>query len=382
MKCMNSFPAVSSIYYGNALFQKLLHWNEELSFLYKYRITAHFLLFVSLFSLSVCNAQNRRLYEQPPKDKARVFFLYDMEHPRTRTYDPGFTPIFINEQLACRLKTRTYTYIDIHPGNYQLASQFRGKKYKFRNAQTTELDAEAGKIYYFELVEKWLGGLSFRMDVERRRARELEEIIEQKRTIFIDETVYKVPEKQDPIFNKRFFIRVPVTFIVPAGNYKNWWVSELRPAVNRFQPLSPGFEIGVKLGEQNHFLSWGFINSTQPSVVNPNSPTVREHISLNFNTLYYSYAVALDDKNMMLLYPKAGISSLNYVLESRVDGGGGGSEGVGGFGMNAGIQFEYRLGRTFSIDTNWEYLNGTSTFKGDKINLNQHRFFIGIRVQF
>ncbi len=350
-------------------------------YLYLGKMKNYFLLFF-LFLSSICRAQNRRLYEQPPKDKARVFFLYDMEHPRTRTYDPGFTPVFINEQPACRLKVRTYTYVDIEPGNFQLAAQFGGKKYKPRAAQPVELEAEAGKIYYFELVEEWLGGLSFKMAIERRRARELEEIIEQKRTIFIDETVYKVPEKHDPILNKRFFIRIPVAFNIPSGNYKNWWVSELRPAVNRFQPLSPGFEIGVKLGEQNHFLSWGFTNSTQPSVVNPANTTLREHISLNFNTLYYSYAFALDDKNRMLLYPKAGISALNYILESRVDGGGGGGEGVGGFGMNAGFQFEYRLNRIFSIDTNWEYLDGTSTFKNEKINLNQHRFFIGLRAQF
>jgi len=339
------------------------------------------LLTIFSFSLTIGNAQNRRLYQQPPANKARVFFLYDMEHPRTRTYDPGFTPVFINEQLACRLKVRTYTYVDIEPGNYQLASQFGGTKYKPRNAKPTELEAEAGKIYYFELVEQWLGGLTFKMAIERRRSRELELIIEQKRTIFIDSAVYKVPEKHDPFVNKRFFIRVPAAFNIPAGNYKNWWLASSRPFVNRFQPISPGFEIGVKLGKQNHFLSWGFTNSTQPSLINTANFNTREHISLNFNTLYYSYGFALSDNNRVRLYPKAGISSLNYTMESRSDTGSG-SEGGGGIGMNAGLQFEYRLSRTFSIYTNWEYLNGKSTFKSEKINLNQHRFFIGMRVQF
>jgi Protein of unknown function (DUF2846)/Outer membrane protein beta-barrel domain len=345
-------------------------------------IKASLLLLIIFLSTLFCTAQNRRLYEKPPPDKARVFFLYDMRHPRERTYDPSFTPVFINEQLACRLKVGTYTYIDIEPGDYRLASQFGGKKFKARNTSTTELEAEAGKIYYFELMDEWLGGLSFKRTVTRRRARELEEIIEQKRTILIDSTVYKVPEKQDPYVNKRFFIRVPFAFNIPAGNYKNWWISELRPAVTRFQPLSPGFELGVKVGENNHFISWGFVNSTQPSVINPNQPNVREHISLNFNTLFYSYAFAIKSNNRLLLTPKAGISSLNYVLDSRVDGGGGGSEGFGGFGFTTGLQFEYRISRTFSVDANWEYLNGKSRFKEERIKLNQHRLFVGVRMQF
>jgi hypothetical protein len=322
------------------------------------------------------------LYQRPQPTKARVFFLYDREHPRERTYDPGFTSFFINEQLACRLKTRTFTYVDIDPGNYRLAWQFGGKKYRSSNRPPIELEAEAGEIYYYELVEEMMGVLSFKVALEKRRARELEEIIEQKRTRFIDETVYKIPEKTDPFVNKRFYVRVHAGIIFPVDNYKNWWVSELRPAVNRFQPFSPGFELGVKAGENNHFISLGFTSSTQPSVANLNFPTLREYIVLNFTSLSYSYAFDLSYNNRILLYPKTGISTLNYVRESRADGGGGGYEGFIRLGMNAALLFEYRFSRTFSADAGWTYLHGSSRFKEEKIRLNHHSLLIGMKMQF
>jgi hypothetical protein len=342
-----------------------------------------FLITILILNFAYCaGAQMKLLYQRPQPTKARVFFLYDREHPRERTYDPGFTPVFINEQLACRLKTRTYTFIDLQPGTYRLASQFGGKKYKARNKQPTELEAKAGEIYYFELVENWLSGLSFNMLVEKRRARELELIIEEKRTIFIDSSVYRVPEQQDPFVNKRFYVRVHAGIIFPVDNYKNWWVSELRPAVNRFQPFSPGFELGVKAGENNHFISLGFTSGTQPSVANPNFPNLREYIVLNFTSLCYSYAFDLSHNNRILLYPKTGISTLNYVRESRADGGGGGYEGFIRLGMNAALLFEYRFSRTFSADAGWTYLHGSSRFKEEKIRLNHHSLLIGMKMQF
>lgn len=328
------------------------------------------------------SAQNKLLYETPPANKARVFFLYDMEHPRTKTIDISSSPVFLNGQMICRLKTRTFTYVDIDTGHHQLAVQWTGKKYKPRQAEKTELEAEPGQTYYYELVEEWSGGFTVNLVLEKRKARELELIIEQKRTILIEAAITTKYKKEDPFINKRFFVRVPVGYNFPVRDYKNWWPADRRPAVQRFQPISPGFEIGVKLGEKNHFLSWGYTNSTQPSVRNPGNTNVREFISLNFNTLYYSYAFGLTANNRFLLYPKAGISSLNYVLERRVDDGSGGTTGVRGFGTNAGLHAEYRLSRMFSIDANWEYLHGKAVLQGEKINLNQHRIFIGLRVQF
>lgn len=129
-------------------------------------------------------AQNRLLYETPPQGKARIFLLLDLYHPRQRTIDVTNHNIIINGNPVLKLKTKQYCFIDVEPGMYNLAAQRNGKKLR-SGTPVTELEAEAGKIYYFEIEEIWEGGLSIRFNVSRRKARELELIIEERRTRFV-----------------------------------------------------------------------------------------------------------------------------------------------------------------------------------------------------
>jgi hypothetical protein len=129
-------------------------------------------------------AQNKLLYEPPPHGKARIFFLIDLYHPRQRVIDLGNRHVFINGQRMLTLKTRQYAFIDVEPGIYKLAAQNNSKRV-LSKTPVTELEAEADKIYYFEIEQIWEGGLEIKMWVTKRRAREIELIIEERRTRFV-----------------------------------------------------------------------------------------------------------------------------------------------------------------------------------------------------
>ena len=338
----------------------------------------YIILLLFLFPV-VSFAQVNPFYMPPPAGKARIVVLYDNYETWQRVVSVTNESFFINGQLKCRLKEGTYTYFDVDPGTYFLAAEVTGKKLRKRTPQT-ELRALEGKVYCFEM-EGVYEGLRAVIYVSKRNPVELEKLMERRRTVFTEDCKLTKPSAGDRFENKRFFVRIPLGFTIPAGIYKNWWPAQSRPYVNRFQPLTPGFEIGVKLAATNHFLSWSYANSKQPGIVNTGNFNTQENISININTLYYAYGFALNASNKCLLYPKAGISSINYLQETRQFGVGN-SRAVGGFGTNLGLQFEYRISRTFSVDANWEYLNGKSTFEQEKINLNQHRLFAGVRVQF
>ena len=333
------------------------------------------LLFLPFFGV----AQHNPLYTAPPAGKARIVVMYDPYERWQRTFPIGKAPLFINGVVKCRLSNGTYTSFDIDTGTYSLAAEESGNKLGKRTP-VTELHAEEGTIYYLEMEIRDPFFFS-RVYVRKMSVMQFEKLINRRRSRFTENCENIKPKEEGAFTNRRFFVRLPAGFSVPTGSVKDWWPSPARPLVNRFQPLLAGFEAGVKVGKNNHFVSWGYAHSRQPAIRNTINTDSKEFIVINYNTLYYAYGIALNAGNTCLLYPKAGVSSLNYILESRYDGGSG-FEAGGGFGNNIGLHFEYRLSRAFSIDANWEYLNGKATFNNEKMKLNQHRLFAGVRVQF
>lgn len=332
------------------------------------------LLFVPLFGV----AQDNPIYIAPPAGKARIVVMYDPYERWQRVIPLGKAPLFVNGVIKCRLSNNTYTYFDIDAGTYALAAEESGKKLGKRTA-VTELQAEQGKIYFVEM-EVRDPIFNTRLHVRILTVSQFEQVT--KRRSRFTEYCGNASSKVDGAFaNRRFFVRVPIGLSFPTGSYKNWWPLQARPFVNQFQPFSAGFEAGVKVGKNNHFVSWGFAQSRQPAIRNTIGTNSKEFIVITYNTLYYAYGIALNASNKFLLYPKAGVTSLNYALEQRSETGSG-FEGGGGFGSNIGLHGEYRLSRTLSIDANWEYLSGTVTFNDEKMKLNQHRLLAGVRVQF
>lgn len=331
-------------------------------------------------------AQDNPFYMSPPAGKARIFVLYDPYERWQRNIFIGTTPVFvskaplfINGLVKCRLTFRTYTYFDIEPGTYKVAAQESGKKLG-KKRPVLELYAEEGTIYYLDME---IPDPRFNTIVYLRKIHvmEFQQLVIRRGSRFTENCENTKPIEEGAYLNKRFFIRIPLGLSMPSGSYKNWWPQLSQAFVNRYQPFQAGFEMGVKVGDKNHFLSWGYANSKQPANLTSPNAEIIEDVEVNVNTLYYSYGLSLNAGNRYLLYPKAGISSLNYIFETRTEFVRE-SEGVNGFGTSFGLHFEYRISRTFSVDASWDYLNGTVVFRSEKKKLNQHRLFAGVRVQF
>lgn len=144
------------------------------------KIINHFIFIMFPFLLG---AQDNPLYLKPPSGKARIVVLYDMYERWQRTIVLEKAPLFINGELKCRLNDGTYTYFDIAPGTYTLIADVSGKKLR-KKLPVTELEAEEGMIYYFEMEGLFQGIIKMVVQVQKRKPRELEEIIERKRTRF------------------------------------------------------------------------------------------------------------------------------------------------------------------------------------------------------
>jgi len=324
-------------------------------------------------------AQKKIPQNELPVGKARIFVLFhvvELTEPLVVLHKASF---FINRELVCKFTRNTFTYFDVEPGTYFLAAQESGKRMGKKTTET-ELEVKSGAVYYFEikLEDEFFQVI---MKYQQIPGPQFDELAERKKMLFTENCNLVKPGKNDPFTSKRFFIRVPVGYAIPSGNFKNWWPADFRSAVNRFQPFMFGFEAGVKVGRKNHFLSWEFTNSRQSPVAAATMPGQTNYISINTNTLYYAYAFSLDGQNKCLLYPKIGYSILNYILESR-SGTGGGFTGVDGSGICGGLYVEYRISRALSVDGSWNYLDGTTTFKNEQINLTHQRLFAGVRVQF
>lgn len=325
-------------------------------------------------------AQINSLIEAPPPGKGRIVFIYAMYEDWQRVIVISKAPVFMNGVLICRVRNKHYIVYDAEPGLHILASQESGKKLN-RKTPATEVDIASGGIYYFEL-EGIYNRLRAEIVLTQRRAGEARSIIERKRAQYEKDCgILQKPLSEQPLA-KKFFVRIPVGLTFPSGDMKNWWPAAMRAEVNRFNRPLYGIEAGVRLGKNNHLLSWAFSFNPQQRISTPPNSEGTEQLLLRYNALYYSYILSLDKKNnRLLLHPKIGFGGFNYVFESRGNTGGG-SQGVGRIGGNAAILLEYRITPTISVDGNWEYLMGHINFNHERIVLNQQRIYAGVRVAF
>lgn len=62
----------------------------------------------------------------------------------------GFT-VFIDDTIVCKLNNKRYSIHEIAPGKYLFSVQFAGKSSK-EKAERIEINVEAGKTYYIQLI--------------------------------------------------------------------------------------------------------------------------------------------------------------------------------------------------------------------------------------
>ena len=62
----------------------------------------------------------------------------------------GFT-VFIDDSVVCKLNNKRFSIHDVAPGTHRFSVQFAGKSSK-EKAERIEIEIEAGKTYYIQLI--------------------------------------------------------------------------------------------------------------------------------------------------------------------------------------------------------------------------------------
>ena len=76
--------------------------------------------------------------------------VYCMRSTGFQGFATAFT-FFIDDSIVCKLNNERYSIHEVTPGIHKFSSQFGGKKSK-EKAERIEIDVEAGKTYYIELI--------------------------------------------------------------------------------------------------------------------------------------------------------------------------------------------------------------------------------------
>ncbi|MGZ8517929.1 MAG: DUF2846 domain-containing protein [Chitinophagaceae bacterium] len=93
------------------------------------------------------------LYGQEIKDSssstqnAKVYFLRSTGFQGSAQ---GFTT-FIDDKVVCKLNNKRFSIHEVIPGTHYFSVQFAGKNSK-EKAERIEIELEAGKIYYIQLI--------------------------------------------------------------------------------------------------------------------------------------------------------------------------------------------------------------------------------------
>ena len=91
--------------------------------------------------------QNSNGSSDSTKQNAKVYFMRSTGFQGSAQ---GFTT-FIDDKVVCKLNNKRFSIHDVAPGTHQFSVQFAGKNSK-EKAERIEIDIEAGKIYYIQLI--------------------------------------------------------------------------------------------------------------------------------------------------------------------------------------------------------------------------------------
>src|SRR5688572_33310832 len=100
-----------------------------------------FFVLISLMCLTELHAQDSTA------GQGTVYFM------RTTGYNGSavaFT-VFMDDVILCRINNKRFSVHSVAPGKHFFSSQFAGKKSK-EKAEKIEIDIEAGKTYYIQLI--------------------------------------------------------------------------------------------------------------------------------------------------------------------------------------------------------------------------------------
>ena len=105
-------------------------------------------LVYALLLLNAATLTGQELPENDPNaDYGIVYFLRGKGHAGSAT---AFSAL-IDGNRVCKLNNRRYSRHEVDPGSHEFSAQFGGKKGK-KKAELIEIEIEAGKTYYVQMV--------------------------------------------------------------------------------------------------------------------------------------------------------------------------------------------------------------------------------------
>ena len=106
------------------------------------------LLIVILILVSgMLYAQNQNEQPDSATQTAKVYFMRSTGFQGSAQ---GFT-VFIDDTVVCKLNNKRFSIHEVTPGTHRFSVQFAGKNSK-EKAERIEIEIEAGKTYYIQLI--------------------------------------------------------------------------------------------------------------------------------------------------------------------------------------------------------------------------------------
>lgn len=91
--------------------------------------------------------QNQNGQADSTKQNSKVYFMRSTGFQGSAQ---GFT-VFIDDSVVCKLNNKRFSIHDVAPGTHRFSVQFAGKSSK-EKAERIEIEIEAGKTYYIQLI--------------------------------------------------------------------------------------------------------------------------------------------------------------------------------------------------------------------------------------
>lgn len=85
-----------------------------------------------------------------PDSSGQTGKVYFMRSTGFQGSAQGFT-VFIDDAVVCKLNNKRFSIHDVTPGTHRFSVQFAGKNSK-EKAERIEIEIEAGKTYYIQLI--------------------------------------------------------------------------------------------------------------------------------------------------------------------------------------------------------------------------------------
>lgn len=105
------------------------------------------IIFIAIVMLITGSLKAQNGSSDSSRQNAKIYFMRSTGFTGSAQ---GFT-VFIDDVVVCKLNNKRYSVHDLAPGTHIFSVQFAGKGAK-EKAERIEINIEAGKTYYIQLI--------------------------------------------------------------------------------------------------------------------------------------------------------------------------------------------------------------------------------------